>query len=138
MGDILAQQTKHHLQREQLGYKFRKQHPIGRYIVDFACLQPSLIVELDGSQHAAQDLYDQHRDTFLKAQGFAVLRFPSNAVFQNLGGVLSAIQAQLHSVTQQPPPQPSPKGGGGFLHPRSPKGGGSQNFTPAPLPLGEG
>ncbi|MFI0546117.1 MAG: endonuclease domain-containing protein [Brachymonas sp.] len=107
-----------HLQHEQLGYKFRKQHPIGRYIVDFACLQPSLIVEQDGSQHAAQDLYDQHRDAFLKAQGFAVLRFPSNAIFQNLDGVLSTIQAQLHSLSLQPPPLPSPKGGGSFLHSR--------------------
>jgi very-short-patch-repair endonuclease len=107
-----------HLQHKQLGYKFRKQHTIGTYIADFACIQPRLIVELDGSQHAAQNAYDQNREAFLKAQGFTVLRFASNAVFQNLAGVLSCIQAQLHSLSQQPPPQPSPKGGGSFLHSR--------------------
>jgi very-short-patch-repair endonuclease len=127
-----------HLQYQQLGYKFRKQHPVGAYIADFACLKPALIVELDGSQHAVQNAYDRSRDAFLKTQGFTVLRFASNAVFQNLDGVLSCIQMQLYTLSQQPPPQPSPKGGGNFLHSRAPKGEGSQNFTPAPLPQGEG
>ena len=83
------------LRGEQLGFKFRRQHPLGNYIADFACLEPKLIVELDGSQHADSQTYDMAREAYLKAQGFEVLRFPSNAPFQNLDGVLSAI---LHSL----------------------------------------
>ena len=101
------------LRAEQLGYKFRRQHPLGHYIADFACLQPRLIVELDGSQHAAQHHYDAERDAFFSGQGFGVLRFPSNAVFQNLEGVLTQIQQRLQAL-DQPLPQPSPKGGGGL------------------------
>jgi very-short-patch-repair endonuclease len=50
------------LRGEQMGVKFRRQHPLGNYIVDFACLTPKLIVELDGSQHAVQQAYDARRD----------------------------------------------------------------------------
>ena len=86
------------LRGEQLGFKFRRQHPLGNYIADFACLEPKLIVELDGSQHADSQTYDMAREAYLKAQGFEVLRFPSNAPFQNLDGV-----AERHpSFTQQP------------------------------------
>lgn len=86
------------LRGEQLGFKFRRQHPLGPYIADFACLDPCLIVELDGSQHADQQAYDLARDTFFKTNGFAVLRFPSNAAFQNLDGVLTAILHQLNRL----------------------------------------
>lgn len=86
------------LRGEQLGFKFRRQHPLGPYIADFACLQPKLIVELDGSQHEDNPTYDLARDAFFKAQGFAVLRLPSNAPFQNLDGVLSAILHQLNTL----------------------------------------
>lgn len=50
------------LRGEQLGVKFRRQHPLGGYVADFACLAPRLIVELDGSQHANQQAYDDRRD----------------------------------------------------------------------------
>ncbi|MDP2093247.1 MAG: endonuclease domain-containing protein [Hydrogenophaga sp.] len=86
------------LRGEQLGFKFRRQHPLGAYIADFVCLEPKLIIELDGSQHADNQAYDMARNGFFKAQGFAVLRFPSNAPFQNLDGVLSAILHQLNSL----------------------------------------
>lgn len=86
------------LRGEQLGFKFRRQHPLGRYIADFACLDPRLIVELDGSQHAGNHAYDRSRDAFFVAQGFTVLRLPSNAPFQNLDGVLSAILHQLNGL----------------------------------------
>jgi very-short-patch-repair endonuclease len=86
------------LRGEQLGFKFRRQHPLGAYIADFACLEPKLIIELDGSQHEDNQAYDLARDAFFKAQGFVVLRFPSNALFQNLDGVLSAILHQLNSL----------------------------------------
>ena len=86
------------LRGEQLGVKFRRQHPLGSFIADFACLEPKLIVELDGSQHADQQAYDLARDAFFKAQGFEVMRFPSNTPFQNLDGVLNAILHQLNTL----------------------------------------
>jgi very-short-patch-repair endonuclease len=86
------------LRGEQLGFKFRRQHPLGNYIADFACLEPKIVVELDGSQHADDQAYDLSRDAFFKAQGYAVLRFPSNAPFQNFDGVLSAILHQIHHL----------------------------------------
>ena len=86
------------LRGEQLGFKFRRQHPLGNYIADFACLAPKCIVELDGSQHVHHQAYDLIREAFFKAQGFAVLRFPSDAPFQNLDGVLSAILHQHNAL----------------------------------------
>jgi very-short-patch-repair endonuclease len=56
------------------GYKFRRQVPIGRYVVDFICFEKRLIVEADGSQHAESE-HDRRRDEWLAAQGFRVLRF---------------------------------------------------------------
>jgi very-short-patch-repair endonuclease len=91
------------LRGEQMGVKFRRQHPLGNYIADFACLAPKLIVELDGSQHDVQQAYDARRDTFLKAQGFAVLRFPSNEPLRNLEGVLAVIFEQLKTLAGDAP-----------------------------------
>ena len=88
---------------EQLGAKFRRQHPLGAYIADFACLSPRLVIELDGTQHQAQQDYDSKRDAFFHAQGFKVLRFPSNAPFFNLEGVLQVIASQLTAVTSAAP-----------------------------------
>jgi very-short-patch-repair endonuclease len=98
------------LRMEQLGVKFRRQHPLGIYIADFACLAPKLIVELDGSQHANQVEYDERRDAFFRSKGFKVLRFATNAPLINLEGVLAGIA--LHVGAGAPPPQPSPGGGG--------------------------
>ena len=93
------------LRAEQLGVKFRRQHPLGNYIADFACLAPRLIVELDGSQHQTQQGYDARRDEFFRAQGFDVLRFASNDPFTNLDGVRQAIANRLVELT---PPAPIP------------------------------
>jgi very-short-patch-repair endonuclease len=91
------------LRGEQLGVKFRRQHPLGNYIADFACLELKLIVELDGSQHADNQVYDLARDPFSKAQGFTVMRFPSNAPFQNFDGVMSTILHQLNRLAGDAP-----------------------------------
>jgi very-short-patch-repair endonuclease len=101
------------LRGEQLDGKFRRQHPLGNYIADFACLAPKLIVELDGSQHAEQADYDERRDAFFRGQGFAVLRFGSNEPFLNIEGVLTVIADALAALggDGQPPSQPSPRGG---------------------------
>jgi hypothetical protein len=78
-----------------------------------ACLDPRLIVELDGSQHADNQAYDMARDAFLKAQGFDVIRFSSNAPFQNLDGVLSAILHQINTLAGVAPIPAFPQRGKG-------------------------
>lgn len=106
-----------HLRRSQLGYKFRAQHPIGPFVADFACLDPQLIIELDGSQHDGQGEYDEARDAFLRSRGFKVLRFATHEPLRNIEGVLLVIAATLESlVAGRPPPQPSPRGGGAEQH----------------------
>ena len=98
----------HYLRDKQLaGYKFRRQQPIGPYIVDFACMPQKLLIELDGGQHAEQHTYDKKRDEFLREKGYKILRFWNNDVFENCFGVLESIRAAV----QDPPPQQSaPKG----------------------------
>ena len=100
------------LRMEQLGVKFRRQHPLGNYIADFACLMPKLIVELDGSQHRDQVAYDTKRDAFYRGKGFAVLRFATDEPLKNIDGVLTAIVEQLGLAGQRPHPNLPPEGEG--------------------------
>ena len=87
----------HYLRDKQLdGYKFRRQQPIGPYIVDFACMPQKLLIELDGGQHAEQHTYDQKRDAFLREKGYNILRFWNHEVFENCFGVLENIYVALH------------------------------------------
>ena len=79
-----------HLRNNQLGFKFRRQVPIGRYIADFACEQRKLIVELDGSQHV-ESAWDEQRDQWLSEQGYQILRLWNRDVYGNLPGVLAEI-----------------------------------------------
>lgn len=83
------------LRRDQLGVSFRRQHPIGPYIVDFCCIKKKLVIELDGSQHLEQVEYDNERTAFLATQGYHVLRFWNNEVQQDLNGVIRRIQLEL-------------------------------------------
>jgi very-short-patch-repair endonuclease len=84
------------IKRNQLGYKFRRQHSIGKYIVDFYCPEKKLIIELDGSQHIEkQKEYDKQRDKYLKNLGFAILRFWDNDINNNLNGALLKILEYL-------------------------------------------
>lgn len=89
-----------------MGLKFKRQKPLGRYIVDFVCLEHRLIIELDGGQHTEQMAYDQHRDAWLRSQGYMVLRFWNNDVMQQLDVVLEQIRIALS-------PGPSPTSGRG-------------------------
>jgi very-short-patch-repair endonuclease len=82
------------LRRRTLGARFRRQVPIGSYIVDFACLQCRLIIELDGGQHL-ENPEDLQRDAWLRSQGYRVLRFWNNDVLRNTEGVLTVILAAL-------------------------------------------
>ncbi|TWO70296.1 DUF559 domain-containing protein [Caenimonas sedimenti] len=100
------------LRGEQLGVKFRRQHPLGNYIADFACLAPKLIVELDGSQHAEKQQYDSKRDAFFRGHGFHVLRFATDAPLVNIEGVVTVILEQLGSAGERPHPNLPPEGEG--------------------------
>jgi len=95
------------LRNKQLdGVKFRRQQPLGEYIVDFMCFEKRVIVELDGGQHALETSKDAIRDKKLISQGFTVLRFWNNEVFDNLEGVLEEIARFLEG--KPPSPRPSP------------------------------
>ena len=101
----------HHLKIRQLdGKKSRRQAPIGVYIADFACFESRLIVELDGGQHALLLERDAARSSWPESQGFRVMRFWNNQIFEELEPVLEAIWQAVRAV---PPPQPSPVRGEG-------------------------
>ncbi len=86
----------HHLRQKQVaGIKFRRQHPVGRYVVDFVCLANRLAIEVDGGQHAEMKLQDRQRDAFLAQEGFRVLRFWNNEVLGNIDGVMESIWAAV-------------------------------------------
>jgi len=83
------------LRDRQLGaFKFRRQEPLGRYIVEFVCFERKLIVEVDGGQHA-DSAYDALRDAWLRSKGFEVLRFWNDEVLSNPSGVQFMIAAKL-------------------------------------------
>jgi len=73
------------------GLRFRRQHPIGRFIVDFCCPAHRLVIEIDGAPHAEQTEYDQSRTAWLEAHGYEVLRFANRDVRDNLDRVLAGI-----------------------------------------------
>jgi very-short-patch-repair endonuclease len=72
-------------------HKFRRQHPIGPYVVDFVCLEQQLIIEVDGSQHIDRAEQDEKRTAYLEAQGFRVMRFWDNDVLMQTNGVMQVI-----------------------------------------------
>jgi len=90
-----------HLRDRQLfDSKFRRQHPIGDFIVDFCCIEKRLIVEVDGDQHALkQNRYDEERAAALKLRGFNTIRFWNAEVMSNIEGVLEAIGIALRQET---------------------------------------
>ena len=79
----------------RLGFKFKRQAPIGKYIVDFVCLEKRLIIELDGGQHLDNQKYDMERTAWLNASGFKVLRFWNNDVLQQTTSVIEVIMQAL-------------------------------------------
>ena len=104
-----------HLRSKKLeGLKFRRQAPIGNYIVDFVCFEKRIVIEVDGGQHSMQTgkLRDIKKDAWLREQGFKVLRFWNNEVLGNLNGVLEAIRERCLS---HPPLTPPIKGGENFF-----------------------
>jgi len=97
------------------GFKFRRQFPLGNYIVDFVCLDRRVIVELDGGQHneTSQIAYDAQRDAWLRGEGFEVLRFWNSDVFLEweamAEGILRALEGRP-SRRAPSPPTPLPRG----------------------------
>lgn len=81
--------------------KFRRQHPVGRYILDFYCDEKKLAIELDGSQHAEQSAYDSQRDAYLNSQGIQVLRFWNNQMLLETEAVLEVIYQAL-TASEEP------------------------------------
>ena len=92
--------------RHLAGCKFRRQHPLLDYVVDFVCLERRLIVEVDGGQHMASE-GDRVRDERLREAGFQVLRFWNNQVLQETDAVTTAIWTALQTASLNPIPLPA-------------------------------
>ena len=95
--------------KRSIPLRFRRQYPIGRFVVDFVCLSARLIIEVDGETHDHTIEADARRTQWLEAQGFRLLRFMNSDVLKNTEGVVQAIQIEL---ARTPPPTPSRKGRG--------------------------
>ena len=92
--------------RELAGWKFRRQHPIGPFIVDFVCIEKRIVVEIDGGQHAENLESDAKRSEYLKEKGYQVFRFWNNDVLQDGESVLSVILSFLEENSPSPLPSP--------------------------------
>ena len=84
--------------RKLEGFKFRRQHPIGKYIVDFINLERKIIIEVDGGQYLENNK-DELRDKWLDEKGYEVLRFWDNEVLTNIEGVMESIRMKLYSLS---------------------------------------
>ena len=87
---------KHLRGRRFEDYKFRRQKPIGGYIVDFVCVGMKLIIELDGESHLNKQLRDKKRDVFLQEHSYRVLRYWNNQIYDELESVLEEIWLVLY------------------------------------------
>ncbi|HXX74806.1 MAG TPA: endonuclease domain-containing protein [Nitrospiraceae bacterium] len=92
--------------RQLQGVKFRRQHGIGPYIVDFYCPERSLVIEVDGDSHAdaEQSQKDQRRDRYLQSIGLSVVRYGNDDIMKNLDGVLEDLQKRLTLGSTPPAP----------------------------------
>lgn len=99
--------------RQISNLKFRRQHPIDTYIVDFFCAKARLIVEVDGQSHDGRQAYDKQRQNRIESLGFYVLRITNDEVLYNLDGVLETIVKLAVGRCSTPSPNPSPCRGGG-------------------------
>ncbi|OGV69192.1 MAG: hypothetical protein A3K18_26365 [Lentisphaerae bacterium RIFOXYA12_64_32] len=99
--------------KKRLGWKFRRQQPIGPFIADFVCLRRRLVIELDGGQHSspAHSDYDARRTRWLERNGFRVLRFWNLEIYDDLARVVSRIDEAL-AEAEALPPQSLPTGSG--------------------------
>ena len=99
--------------RNLIGFKFRRQHPVGKYVVDFVSLEANLVIEIDGLHHQEQYKSDDKRSDDLKEMGFTILRFWNSDINNNFENVKRSIYGQLvenMSVIYSPSPYPLPGG----------------------------
>ena len=96
--------------RQFFGYRFRRQFPLGQYIVDFICREKKIIIEIDGGQHneIKNIQYDNKRTKYLISEGYKVLRFWNNDIDKNIGGVYEMLKEVFEIGEKITPPQPSP------------------------------
>ena len=80
-------------------FKFRRQRPLGSYILDFVCLEAGLVIEIDGGQHSEQQTYDQARTARIERQGLTVIRFWNHEVMNETPAVLEKIWQSLQALT---------------------------------------
>lgn len=94
------------VRNRNLVYKFRRQHPIDRFIIDFYCAQAKLCIELDGESHLEPDQmeYDKVRTEYLKGLGYKVIRFTNNDVRYNIHAVVDTIVKEIESILSTPSP----------------------------------
>lgn len=99
-----------------LGYRFRRQHPIGPYIADFYCPPARLVIEIDGQAHdnAIRSEADENRDRFLAENGYDVLHVRAADVLNDIDTVLQAIAERAESPLHQPAAGPPPRTGEDF------------------------
>jgi very-short-patch-repair endonuclease len=90
------------LKLNQLGFKFRRQHSIGGYVVDFYCPEKKLVIEIDGSQHIENKEYDNQRTIYLNALNIKVLRFWNNEINDSIDSVINKIIKELDSCSPSP------------------------------------
>jgi very-short-patch-repair endonuclease len=89
----------HQLRRKRVeGLRFRRQFPLGQYVVDFVCLPARLIVEVDGPTHELTERWDDRRTAWLESRGYRVIRFKNADVARNLDGVVGSIAAALREA----------------------------------------
>lgn len=88
------------LSRKQLGFGFKRQRPIDRFIVDFCCQELNLIIEIDGSSHYHKPEYDYYRQNRLEELGFTVLRFSEGDVLNNVGDIILQLQHVVYSLKE--------------------------------------
>lgn len=100
--------------RQFQGLKFRRQHGIGPYIVDFYCPEQSLVIEVDGDSHAGaeQIVQDREREKYLQSRGLRVIRYINDDVVKNLDGVLEDLSAKVSSGSTSPSPSLRRRGNG--------------------------
>lgn len=103
----------YHLRDRQLGgWKFRRQHPVGPFIVDFICLEKKVVIELDGGQHGENEEVDARRTAYLNKMGYHVLRFWNHEVLQETDAIMDTIFDTLEDLPPHPGPLPPPGGEG--------------------------
>ena len=88
--------------RRLAGFKFRRQYPIPPYIADFVCVEAGLVIEIDGGQHASDQIRDEERSQVLKSVGYRTVRFWNNDVLLRTSEVLEAILLELGNPSPLP------------------------------------